>query len=57
MCTGINKDEPTIYYSDEKLISEYEKAVKETKPTLQLHKGTIATGDIFVGSKEKNKIL
>lgn len=55
MCTGINKDEPTIYYSDEKLISEYEKAVKETNPTLQLHKGTIATGDIFVGSKEKKQ--
>ena len=53
MCTGVNKDKPTKFYSDEKLIEKFEKAVKEAAPDLKYHKGIIATGDCFVSSMEK----
>lgn len=53
MCTGIDKDKPTKFYSDNKLVEEFEKAFKETAPNLKYHKGIIATGDCFVSSQEK----
>ena len=48
MCTGINKDKPTVYYSDENLINYYEKALKESGFKSEIHKGVIATGDTFI---------
>ncbi len=53
MCTGIDKDKPTVFYSDKKLIEAFEKSVKEAAPNLKYHKGVIATGDCFVSSLEK----
>jgi adenosylhomocysteine nucleosidase len=52
MCNGKNPDKPTIFYSDEKLIEKFIKAVKETSST-KIHKGRIATGDMFVSNNDK----
>lgn len=53
MCTGKDKDKPTLYYSDKKLIQSFEQAVEAAAPELKVHKGTIATGDTFVSDIEK----
>ncbi len=53
MCTGIQKDKPTVYFSDEKLVEKLENAIKHFHPDVKLHKGTIATGDMFIGCKER----
>lgn len=53
MCTGTHKDKPTKFYSDTKLINEFEKALKEAAPNVKYHTGIIATGDCFVSSIEK----
>lgn len=53
MCTGINKDKPTVFYSDEKLINDFESALKAAAPDIKYHKGIIASGDCFVSSLEK----
>lgn len=53
LCTGINKDKPTVFYSDEKLIALYEKAIPSVHSESNIHKGIIATGDTFVSSSEK----
>ena len=53
MCTGVDKDKPTKYFSDEKLINLFEEAVSTARPDVKLHKGIIATGDTFVSSQEK----
>lgn len=53
MCTGVEKDKPTKYYSDAKLVNKFEKALEEAAPNVKYHKGIIATGDCFVSSLEK----
>ncbi len=53
MCTGIDKDKPTKFYSDAKLINEFEKALQHTAPNIKYHKGVIASGDCFVSSLDK----
>lgn len=53
MCTGVDKDKPTKYFSDEKIISLFENAVKTSCSNVKVHKGIIATGDTFVSSFEK----
>lgn len=50
MCTGKNPDKPTVFYSDEKLIKEFEQAAKGS---LNVVTGTIASGDTFVSDKNK----
>ena len=52
MCTGINPDKPTVFYSDKTLITEFEKAAKGS---LNVHIGVIASGDTFVSDKNKKK--
>ena len=52
MCTGINPDKPTVFYSDKTLIAEFEKAAKGS---LNVHIGVIASGDTFVSDKNKKK--
>lgn len=52
MCTGIEPDKPTIFYSDEKLISEFEKTMNGK---INVHKGVIASGDTFVSDIERKK--
>ncbi len=53
MCTGVDKDKPTKFYSDLDLIEKFEQALNEAAPDLKYHKGVIATGDCFVSSMEK----
>ena len=55
MCTGVNSDKPTVYYSDENLIKLFEKAVKKSHPEIHIHKGIIATGDTFISSGAKKQ--
>lgn len=55
MCTGVNPDKPTKFYSDEKLINAFEHAVSIAAPSLHVHKGVIATGDCFVSDMNKKK--
>ncbi len=50
MCTGINPDKPTIFYSDKTLIKEFEEAAKGK---FNVHTGVIASGDTFVSDKNK----
>ncbi len=57
MCTGINKDKPTVYYSDETLVESYEKAVTESGFGSKIHKGVIATGDTFISDNKKKAEL
>lgn len=55
MCTGVNPDKPTIFYSDKNLIEKFEKAVSIAAPSLNVHKGIIATGDCFISDINKKK--
>ena len=55
MCTGINKDKATKYYSDDKLILEFEKALSTSNTEIKTHQGIIATGDTFVATIEKKQ--
>ncbi len=53
MCTGIDKDKPTKYFSDDYLIKSFKTAVSEAHTKTNVHEGIIATGDTFVSDKNK----
>lgn len=53
MCTGVNPDKPTIFYADESLSSHFEKSAEMVGTTL--HRGVIASGDMFVANADKKK--
>ncbi|MBQ2645365.1 5'-methylthioadenosine/adenosylhomocysteine nucleosidase [bacterium] len=55
MCNGINPDRPTVFYADKTLIEIFEKSASQTIEKSRLHKGIIASGDMFVGSAEKKQ--
>lgn len=55
MCTGINKDKPTVFTSDEKLSKEFETYAKQASSGNKIHRGRIASGDTFVASSDKKK--
>ncbi len=55
MCTGVDKDKPTMYHSDKILIKKFEKAMTEFHSEVKFHRGIIATGDMFIGNTEKKK--
>lgn len=55
MCTGVDKDKVTTFYSDSKLIESFERASKASDKNLTIHKGKIATGDMFVGNVAKKQ--
>lgn len=57
MCTGHDSNKPTIFYSDEKLINEFETIATSIMPANKVHKGIVASGDIFIGSYEKKQEL
>lgn len=58
MCTGIEPNKPTLFYSDKALIEEFETAIKcLNSEDITVHKGVIATGDTFVSSSEKKHEL
>ena len=57
MCTGHDSDKPTRFYSDKKLIDEFELVAKGVMSEGKVHKGVVASGDIFIGSCEKKKEL
>ncbi len=54
MFTG-DKDKPTMYKCDEKLIEAAKKATEENLSLDKVKIGRIATGDIFVSSAEKKR--
>ncbi len=51
VCAG-NKKEPTYFRSDPALIDAIEAAAKALAPDRGIHRGVIASGDVFVSSKE-----
>ncbi|MGN0014744.1 MAG: 5'-methylthioadenosine/adenosylhomocysteine nucleosidase [Candidatus Gastranaerophilaceae bacterium] len=53
MCTGNNPNKPTIFSSDEKLIKIFEKSATSVISSQNIHKGRIASGDIFVGNIDR----
>ena len=55
MCTGIEKDKPTKYYSDKILIEKFQIALEQNMPSKKIHQGIIASGDKFVSGKEIKK--
>lgn len=55
MCTGHDKDKPTAFYSDEQLVDEFVQIAKNVAGEDKVHTGTIASGDMFVGTSEKKK--
>lgn len=58
MCTGFGKDKPTVFHSDKTLVDGFEKEVKILDSKLNIHKGIIATGDMFIGNlKRKQDII
>ena len=58
MCTGIEPNKPTLFYSDKNLINDFEVTMKTLNSTdITVHKGVIATGDTFVSSSEKKREL
>ena len=56
-CTGGDNQKPTFFYTDEKLIEAFEKAVSKINTMSKIHKGVIATGDMFIGTPEKKEEL
>ncbi len=55
MCTGIEKDKPTKYYSDKNLVENFQIALEQNMPSKKIHQGIIASGDKFVSGKEIKK--
>ncbi len=55
MCTGIGKDKPTKFYSSPELTDDFVKAAKISGVNITIHKGIIATGDMFVGNSAKKQ--
>ena len=55
MCTGIEKDKPTKYYCDKKLINKFQTSLEQNIPSNKIHQGVIASGDKFISGKEIKK--
>ena len=55
MCNGINPDKPTVFFSDKKLVDFAEQLLKSNLKNSNVHRGRIATGDMFVGTVEKKQ--
>ena len=57
LCTGECDDRPTVFRSDERLVSLLEETVRRADTKTALYKGRIATGDLFVSdSSMKQRI-
>lgn len=55
MCTGIEPNKPTFFYSDANFIKKYEAAATKSIPQTKIHKGIIASGDVFISDNERKK--
>ncbi|MBR4633297.1 MAG: 5'-methylthioadenosine/adenosylhomocysteine nucleosidase [Elusimicrobia bacterium] len=55
MCTGIEKDKPTKYYCDKKLVERFQSYLEQNMPKQKIHLGIIASGDKFVSGKDSKK--
>lgn len=55
VCNGIQSSKPTIFYSDEELVNAFEKEAVNLLGKDRVHKGRIASGDMFVGNAEKKQ--
>jgi len=55
MCNGINPDKPTVFNSDKKLVGKIINLLENNLKNTNVHRGVIATGDIFVGKAEMKK--
>lgn len=55
MCNGVNPDKPTVFFSDKNLVDKIENLLKDNLKNANVHRGRIATGDIFIGTAEMKK--
>ncbi len=57
LCTGERDDKPTVFTSDERLVSLLENAIEESGAKGKIRAGRIASGDVFVSDiKTKESI-
>jgi adenosylhomocysteine nucleosidase len=54
---GEEKDQPTRYLPDEALVQEFLQAARKVMPEEHIHRGGIATGDLFVSGSAAKKRL
>lgn len=57
ICNDKNPDEPTYFYADKELVKKFKKVLSEKMPDEAYKEGIIASGDMFIGSKEKKQEL
>ncbi len=57
LCTGKYPEKPTVFDSDKELVAAFEQAAAKLVPTHRVHKGLIATGDLFVSDPLKKREL
>lgn len=55
MCTGANKNEPTIFMADKNLVEKFVETAKDCYKSGKVHCGIIATGDIFMSDPVRKK--
>lgn len=57
ICNNTNSKEPTYFYTDKNLVKNLEIAITNDLQNIIYHKGVVASGDVFIGTKEKKKEL
>lgn len=48
---GPDKSKPTIFRADAALVAQFQAAAEKVLPTEKIHRGLIATGDVFVSER------
>lgn len=54
MSTGVDKDKPTVYVSNDSLVEIYKNKLQNSK---EVNVGLIASGDVFVADKNKKEAI
>lgn len=57
MCTGIEPQKPTVFYSDKELSEKYYRVIKDSNTQTNVYKGIIGTADKFLSSSEQKQEL
>lgn len=48
---GPDKSKPTIFRADAALVAQFQAAAEKVLPAERIHRGLIATGDVFVSER------
>lgn len=49
---GPDKSRPTVFVADAELVAQFQKAAEKVLPSGKIHRGLIATGDVFVSERK-----